>query len=163
MKKYILILAMALIAVSCSKDKELPDPKVLIASTSDFWQTDSDYSSSGFSFNGTTYYYTFDWIIECTFVGTENASRIGYVIDDDYYWDFDDFGDGKKTSYMTTYSKKSYSYKSVKAFAKKSDGTYIYGSVKSLKLEYGGKSDNQALDLELTIENEDVIHCERTE
>ncbi|MDY4788971.1 MAG: hypothetical protein SO179_00185 [Bacteroidales bacterium] len=126
------------------------------ATTGSATQTGSEYSSSGFYFEGNYYNYKLIFKATSTFSNTQYAKEIGFIIDGDYF--SLSKSDGEKIINMTYYTNLNNATISYQAYAKKDDGTIIYGEQKSIYLYYGGKNSMpQKIHLDLNIDETSAI------
>ncbi|MFA7081441.1 MAG: hypothetical protein WC135_02400 [Bacteroidales bacterium] len=125
-----------------------------IVTTVSATQTGSNYSSSGFDYDGTHYNYNYEYYckFEFRYENTQYAEEIGFSIDGDSYH-FTTKEDGLKNPEWIFFSNSNNTTITYQAYAKKYDGSYIYGVEKSVYLYYGGKNNNpQKKYLDLSID-----------
>jgi hypothetical protein len=95
------------------------------------------YISEGYTSNGITYYYKFNIDFPITITGAIKFTECGiYLIDKETFFNASSIINGTNTINLITYctaSTLSYNYK---AYGKLTDGSYIYGEIKSLYLSY---------------------------
>jgi hypothetical protein len=126
------------------------------ATTGSATQTGSEYSSSGFYFEGNYYNYKLMFKATSTFSNTQYAKEIGFIIDGDYF--SSSKSDGEKIINMTIYTNLNNATISYQAYAKKDDGTLILGVQKSIYIYYYVKNHTpQKINLDLNIDKSTAI------
>lgn len=107
----------------------------LNAITGDAYQTYAEFRMEGFPETDNFYHYKYSWTMPCTFENTWDASEIG-VFFLEQHLRFDSVMDGTQDLEWTCYSNNPEMPVSYKAFARRSDGMYVYGGEKHIFLVY---------------------------
>ncbi len=106
--------------------------------TGTYVQTSAQYKYQGFiGENGKFYNYSYSFILSATLINSENVSSWGIVWFDKYYELY--YGDVREGTLSRTFSAVSNSSSgsaTYRAYAKFKDGTYQYGSIKTLTFRY---------------------------
>jgi len=98
------------------------------------YQTEKNYSSAGYLYDGNTYHYKYTWVAPFTVISAENFSECGICIGSTSFPL--SFIEGINNLRMMTWSNSSSASLSYYAYGKLKDGTYLYGNSKTINFSY---------------------------
>lgn len=98
------------------------------------YQTEKSYSSAGFIEDGMTYHYRYNWTASYTVISADKFSECGIHILNTYF--SSSFKEGNNNLEMIIWSNSSSVNISYYAFGKLNNGTFLYGSSKTVRLSY---------------------------